>query len=196
MVNLLISTFTWLLMKKIQFICRTQRSSKNNRVTTELRSTSVSRTCCCSIFYFILGLNFCKHCHTFLYRKTKERKLKPRIKLNHNKHMQLLNIHFLFMITVTHALKVPMDYMFLLSIRHTLYSRKFLCTAKIKMIFQQKKYDDISCTSSIHSLGLYKCSDYMYLTLTGLAQSVECLIESGRSRVPCARPLLTKNNEK
>ena len=144
MVNLLISTFTWLLMKKIQFICRTQRSSKNNRVTTELRSTSVSRTCCCSIFYFILGLNFCKHCHTFLYRKTKERKLKPRIKLNHNKHMQLLNIHFLFMITVTHALKVPMDYMFLLSIRHTLYSRKFLCTAKIKMIFQQKKYDDIS----------------------------------------------------
>ena len=144
MVNLLISTFTWLLMKKIQFICRTQRSSKNNRVTTELRSTSVSRTCCCSIFYFILGLNFCKHCHTFLYRKTKERKLKPRIKLNHNKHMQLLNIHFLFMITVTHALKVPMDYMFLLSIRHTLYSRKFLCTAKIKMIFQQKKYDYIS----------------------------------------------------
>ena len=144
MVNLLISTFTWLLMKKIQFICRTQRSSKNNRVTTELRSTSVSRTCCCSIFYFILGLNFCKHCHTFLYRKTKERKLKPRIKLNHNKHMQLLNIHFLFMITVTHALKVPVDYMFLLSIRHTLYSRKFLCTAKIKMIFQQKKYDDIS----------------------------------------------------
>ena len=139
MVNLLVSTFTWLLMKKIQLICRTQRSSKNNQVTIELRSTSVICTCYCSILYFILGLNFRKHCHTLPYRKTKERKFKPRIKLNHNKHMQLLNIHFLFMIKVTHALKVPMDYMFLLSIRHTLYSRKFLCTAKIKMIFHQKK---------------------------------------------------------
>ena len=87
MVNLLIPTFTWLLIKKIQFICRTQRSSKNNQVTIELRSTSVIRTCCCSIFYFILGLNFRKYCHTLPYRKTKERKFKPRIKLNHNKHM-------------------------------------------------------------------------------------------------------------
>ena len=87
-----------------------------------------------------------------------------------------------------------MHYMFLLSIGHTLYSKKFLCTAKIKMIFQQKKNDDISSTNSIHSLGPYKCSYYMYLTLTGLAQLVECLIETGRSQVPCARPLLTKNN--
>ena len=59
-----------------------------------------------------------------------------------------------------------------------------------------KKNDDVRCTSSIHSLGPYKCSYYMYLKLTGLAQSIECLIESGRSRVPRARPLLTKNNKK
>lgn len=72
----------------------------------------------------------------------------------------------------------------------------FYAQQRSKWYFTKKKYDDISCTSSIHSLGPYKCSYYMYLTLTGLAQSVACLIKSGRSRVPHARPLLTKNNQK
>ena len=82
--------------------------------------------------------------------------------------------------------KVPMDYMCLLSVTHKIYTvlQKISVHSKDQNDFSKKKNDDISCTSSNYSVGPYKCSYYMYLKLTGLAQS----------QVPCARPLLTKNN--
>ena len=100
------------------------------------------------------------------------------------------------MIKVIHALQGFYGlYVFILTWAYTAVLKKISLHSKDQNnISTKKKYEDISCTSSIHSLGPYRCSYYMYLIVTGLAQLVECLIESGRSRVPRARPLLTKND--